>query len=68
MEKLTDEELLKFVEYLVSQDISEKCKDCSSVYMAVHSHREDTCCKAVHEDWRNTAIKAYQELRKFGEI
>ena len=64
---MTHEEILKLVQWLVSQDPDEKCRVCSQVYMAVHGQKSSSC-RASHEGWRETAEKLYRELQSKNEI
>jgi len=67
---LNDKELLKLVEWVASNDAITEIpinKQTNSdklllfIYRAVHSYREDACCKDVHQDWRQEAEKTYKD-------
>jgi hypothetical protein len=72
--KLTIEQLLSLVEWLAggAEEIPEKQTNADklllNIYRIIHSHRENACCKYVHEDWRKEAQETYKKIKDLGEI
>ncbi len=75
---LTDRQLLKLIEvYCIFEDnLKENANGefednpISTIYRFVHAQltRYKGGCKNLHHDWREEAIKAYEEFEKMGEL
>lgn len=70
-EKLQDKDLLSLVEWIAGGAEEDPKKQTNAdrllleIYRAVHSHREEACCHEVHKDWRNEAVKCFEDNSKY---
>jgi hypothetical protein len=68
---LSTQEQLKLIEWLCGDAEENPERQTNSdklllnIYRIVHSHRDDHCCKAVHQDWRDESADLYEKVKQY---